>query len=96
MPWGDFPPHSGFTASIGETLLPLAEAWRRPVLLIHGDSHRFVLDRPFVNAQKKPIANLLRLEVFGAPDVHAVRISVDADSADVFGFAPLLNPLSPR
>jgi hypothetical protein len=96
MPWGDFPPHSGFAASIGETLLPLAEAWGRPVLFIHGDSHRFVVDRPFRNAQGKPIHNVTRLEVFGAPDMHAVRVGVDPGAADPFSFTPLLNPLSPR
>lgn len=96
MPWGDFPPHSGFAASVGETLLPLAEAWGQPVLLIHGDSHRFVVDRPFKNAQDKPIQNVIRLEVFGAPDVHAVRVTVDPDDTGVFGFTPLFNPMSPQ
>lgn len=96
MPWGDFPPHSGFAASIGETLLPLAEAWGQPVLFIHGDSHRFVIDRPFKNAQGKPIHNVTRLEVFGAPDMHAVRVGVDPDAGMPFSFTPLINPLSPR
>ena len=96
MPWGDFPPHSGFSASIGETLLPLAEAWGRPVLFIHGDSHRFVIDRPFKNASDKPIQNVVRLEVFGAPDVHAVRVKVDTDDPALFSFSPLFNPLSPK
>ena len=95
MPWGDFPPHSGFTASIGETLLPLAEAWGRPVLFIHGDSHRFVLDRPFRNAKGQPLQNVLRLEVFGAPDMHAVRVTVDTNDPDLFGFTPIFNPGSP-
>jgi hypothetical protein len=96
MPWGDFPPHSGFAASIGETLLPLAQAWGKPVLFIHGDSHRFVVDRPFRNAEGKPIHNVIRLEVFGAPDMHAVRVGVDTEAADPFSFIPLTNPLSPR
>lgn len=96
MPWGDFPPHSGFTASIGQTLLPLAEAWGHPVLFVHGDSHRFVLDRPFRNDRGQPIQNVMRLEVFGAPDVHAVRVKVDTEDPDLFSVSPLLNPLSPR
>ncbi len=96
MPWGDFPPHSGFTASIGETLLPLAEAWGQPVLLIHGDSHRFVIDRPFKNGAGKPVQNVVRLEVFGAPDVHAVRVRVDSDDPALFSYSPIFNPMSPR
>jgi len=91
MPWSDFPPHSGFTASIGETLLPLAQAWAKPVLFIHGDSHRFVVDRPFKSAKGEPVQNLVRLEVFGAPDVHAVRVKVDTDDPGLFSFSPLLN-----
>ena len=96
MPWGDFPPHSGFTASIGETLLPLAEAWGQPVLLIHGDSHRFVIDQPFKGKSGRPMQNLVRLEVYGAPEVHAVRVTVDTDNPSVFGYTPLFNPMSPR
>lgn len=94
--WTDFPTNSGFTASIGETLLPLAEAWGKPVLFIHGDSHRFVVDRPFKNEHDKPIPNIVRLEVFGAPDVHAVRVTVDTADPDLFSFAPLFNPMSPK
>ena len=92
----DFPPASGFTASIGETLLPLAEASRSPVLLIHGDSHRFMFDRPFKNAAGRVIHNLVRLQVFGAPDVHAVQVHVDTDQAEPFGVSPVYNPLSRR
>jgi len=91
----DFPPTSGFTTSIGQTLLPLAEAWGGPVLLIHGDTHRFAFDRPFRDASAKKIRNLLRLEVFGAPHVHAVHVQVDTEQAEPFSVSPLLNPLSP-
>jgi hypothetical protein len=91
-----FPPQSGFTASIGGALLPLSEAWGRPVLLIHGDSHRFRFDRPFANSRGDVIRNLARLEVYGAPDVHAVRVRVDTDAASPFDVTPVLNRLSPR
>ncbi len=74
--WEDFPAHSGFRASIGETLLPLAAAARIPVLLIHGDSHTFRFDQPF-SLNKAPITNLTRLEVPGANDMRAVQVSVD-------------------
>ena len=94
--WTDFPTHSGFGPSIGDTLLPRAESWGKPVLFIHGDSHKFVVDRPFKNRNDKPIPNVLRLEVFGAPDVHAVRVTVDTDNPDLFSFSPLFNPMSPK
>jgi hypothetical protein len=90
--------HPGFAASIARSLLPLAEAAPFPVLLIHGDGHQYTTDRPFRNRQGQPIANLWRLEVFGDPRMHAVRVRVNAPgdaSSAPFGFTPLWNPLSP-
>jgi hypothetical protein len=78
--WDDFPGHSGFRTSIGETLLPLAAAARIPVLLIHGDSHVFRFDQPFT-LNKAPITNLTRLEVPGANDMRAVHVTVDTRAA---------------
>lgn len=75
----DFPGHSGFRRSVGQTLLPLARQWGKPVLLIHGDSHRFVIDQPFT-LDKRPLPNVTRLEVPGAQDVRAVRVQVDGAS----------------
>ena len=94
--------HPGFGASVERTLLPLAEAAPFPVLLIHGDAHHHIVDRPFRNPKGQPIANLWRLEVFGEPRVHAVRVRVQVQagpagdvSAAPFGFSPVWNPLSP-
>jgi hypothetical protein len=74
--WEDFPGHSGFRNSIGNTLLPLAAESAIPVLLIHGDSHVFRFDQPF-SVNKKPLKNLTRLIVPGASDVRAVHVTVD-------------------
>ncbi len=74
--WEDFPGHSGYRSSIGNTLLPLAADAAVPVLLIHGDSHVFRFDQPFSLA-KKPLNNLTRLVVPGANDVRAVNVTVD-------------------
>lgn len=69
-----------------------AERFEGPVLLIHGDSHEFIVDRPFLESQGENAppryANVTRLEVFGAPDVRAVRVSIDTDSPWVFAFEP--------
>lgn len=72
----DFYEGSGFKRSIGETLLPLAAAANFPVLLVHGDSHRFILDQPF-RLHGKTIPQLTRLQVPGDGDVRAVHITVD-------------------
>ena len=74
--WEDFPAWSGFRNSVGDTLLPLAHDWSKPVLLIHGDGHQYHFDQPF-KLKKKTISNLSRLEVPGASDVRAVRVTVD-------------------
>lgn len=73
--WEDFPGWSGFRKSIGETLLPLASRWGKPVLVVHGDSHQFKIDQPF-QLHKKPLPNVTRLIVPGASDVRAVKVSV--------------------
>ena len=84
----------GYGTSIGNTLVPLTVASKLPVLLVHGDSHHFITDQPFVDRSGRTIANLWRLEVFGAPRVHAVKVRVDPEAAEPFSFAPIWNALS--
>lgn len=79
----DFPGHSGFRTSIGETLLPLTARSGLPVLLIHGDSHQFRIDQPF-QFDKKRIPNLTRMIVPGESDVRAVEVTVDTRAAQPF------------
>lgn len=78
-----FPGHSGFRASIGQTLIPLAARAPMPVLLIHGDSHRFLFDQPF-SFERKPVTNLSRLIVPGETDVRAVEVEVDGSRRQPF------------
>lgn len=73
-PWEDFPGWSGFRTSIGQTLLPMANSWGKPVLVVHGDSHQFRIDQPF-QIDKKPLKNVTRLIVPGASDVRAVKVT---------------------
>lgn len=81
--------------SIAETLLPLADAAPHPVLLVHGDAHLYTFDQPFENGGGQRIANLWRLQVFGEPRVHAVRVRVQPGVAgQPFACAPVWNPLS--
>jgi hypothetical protein len=67
----------------------------KPVLLINGDFHDFVVDRPFMVGQgeaKPPLyANITRLQVYGAPELKAVKVGVDTETPWVFSFEPLYN-----
>ena len=87
--WNDeeFLRHSGFKA-FGDRMVERAKAFRKPVLLIYGDSHKFRVWRPF----RRRAPNLTALEVFGARHMHAVEISVDTKEPAVFGVRPVLNP----
>jgi hypothetical protein len=84
----------GFGTSIASTLVPLTVASGLPVLLVHGDSHHFITDQPFVDRSGRPVANLWRLEVFGAPRMHAVKVRVEPGAAEPFHCTPIWNALS--
>ena len=70
-----------------------SERFGKPVLLIHGDFHQFVIDRPLFESRGEEemprYANLTRLQVHGAPELVAVRVTVNPDTAGVFGFEPI-------
>jgi hypothetical protein len=63
----------------------------RPVLLIHGDSHQYRVDHPLQRgATGDTLANFIRLETFGAPDIGWVRVVVDSVAGRVVGYEPRL------
>lgn len=62
-----------------------ATAFGGPVLLVHGDTHRFRVDRPLVDPRSgQRVDNVTRLEVFGAPWNGWVRVGVDGSAPQVF------------
>jgi hypothetical protein len=73
-------------------LLPLAADVNVPVLLIHGDSHRHRMDRPF-DFNGQPLQHVFRLEVPGASDVQACLVSVDLSQNPPFAVR-LIEPAS--
>ena len=83
---------SGF-AQFLETIEAEARAFAQPVLLVHADEHRYRLERaPKFRRDGEPVANVTRLETFGANDIHATLVVVDAASPQVFLAGPLLAP----
>lgn len=73
-----------------------ARAFAKPVLLVHADEHRFRLEAGMrFDNTAAPLANVTRLETFGAGDFHAVLVTVDPGSVPVFLAAPLIVPGNP-
>jgi hypothetical protein len=73
-------------------------AFERPVVYVHGDSHYFRVDKPFLDDQGRRLENFTRVETFGDNqgngnnDVHWVKALVDPHSRDVFAFQPQMVP----
>ena len=62
-------------------------AWGKPVLLIQGDTHQYLIDKPLKDAKGKPLHQLVRLVVPGEHQADAVLISIDvADTTTPFQF----------
>jgi hypothetical protein len=81
-----FPFRSGFNAFIAE-LEREAKDFAGPVLIVHGDSHRLVLDRPVRTPANRIVTNLVRLVVPGAYSIEGVLVSVDPAVEPPFAFA---------
>ena len=75
-----------------------AAAFSGQTLVVHGHEHAFTVDRPLYvwddDATTMTGQNLTRLQVFGWPDMKAVRVSVNTDTPWVFGFEPLYAKVS--
>ena len=62
-------------------------AWGKPVLLIQGDTHQYLIDNPLKDASGKPLRQLVRVVVPGEREADAVLIAVDtADAVTPFQF----------
>jgi hypothetical protein len=81
---------AGFTDTLN-ALRQHARAFGKPVLVVHGDRHRFVVDKPLYQGRQL-IYNVTRLMVFGDSEVQGVMVNVDTDDQDVFSLRPLTVP----
>ena len=83
------PAESGFKDFISN-ISQLSASFKKPVLLIQGDSHQYVVDQPIQNKAGQTQENVLRLIVPGASLVEAVEVSIDTDKKtvqEVFSFS---------
>ena len=78
-------------------------AFERPVAYVHGDSHYFRVDKPFLDAKGRRLENFTRVETFGdntfkndpASDdnnVHWLKVIVDPGSREVFAYQAQIVP----
>ncbi len=78
-------PREGFEDFL-ETLIEETVAFKKPVVLVHGDSHYFRVDKPMYDSNGRRIENFTRVETFGAPDVHWVHVMVNSRNPELFSF----------
>ena len=92
-----FAPEDGFTNFL-RALREETIAFRGPVVLVHGDSHYFRIDKPLQDAQGRRLENFTRLEtqgdnaLNGNNDVHWTKVTVDPRSDEVFSFQQQVVP----
>jgi hypothetical protein len=65
------------------------ESYDKPVAFLHGDTHWFRIDQPLYSEKvNRPFENFTRVETFGDPDTHWVRVAVDPADPQLFRFNP--------
>jgi hypothetical protein len=84
------PGFDGYDATLAD-LVTESQGFDGQVVLVHGDIHFFKLDKPLVD-QSHLVPNFTRLETFGSPNVHWVKVTVDPRSRDLFRFEPMIVP----
>ena len=99
-PWFDLPEteanerddssSDGYTNFL-KAVVDEAKAYPGQVLLVHGDTHFFKLDHPLLD-QAHMIENITRLETFGSPNAHWVKVTVDPGYREVFVVQPMIVP----
>lgn len=74
------------TAVVKET-----EGFKGQVLLVHGDTHFFKLDKPLYSPSKV-LPNFTRLQTFGSPVNNWIKVTVNVKSPEVFTIHPVMVP----
>ncbi len=68
-----------------DQLARAAASFPGPIVVAHGDTHTFRIDKPFPGAPQ-----MTRVEMFGPPQRGAVIVDTDPERLEVFQFVPLL------
>ena len=74
-------PYATFLQALEEEVVRFG----RPVALAHGDSHYFRVDKPLRQAATgQRLVRFTRIEPFGTPDIHYLRVIVDPADSHIF------------
>jgi hypothetical protein len=65
-----------------------AAAFRAPVLIVHGDTHRYRFDPQLVLDGGRQLANVARLETFGSPTAGWLKVEFDPEATPPFRVQP--------
>lgn len=84
------PGFEGYTAFLA-ALSSETAAFNGQVVLVHGDTHFFKVDKPLLD-QAHLLPNFTRVETFGSPNIHWVKVTVNPKSRNVFTFEPMIVP----
>jgi len=82
------PMYSGYQNFI-QQMTAQTEQFKGQVLFVHGDVHNFRMDKPLYQPSKL-LPNFTRVETFGSPSLHWVKVKVDPASANVFLIEPVI------
>jgi hypothetical protein len=84
------------TTAFGDYIQALAEeleTFEKPVAFLHGDTHLFRIDKPLYSKKTNRLfENFTRVETFGWPDTHWIRITVDPGDPQLFRFKAEIVP----
>lgn len=72
------------------TLVKETQSFDGKVLLVHGDSHYYKIDKPMFNADGRLTGNFTRVEVFGSKDNNWVELTVDPSTENVFSLKQVI------
>ncbi|HEV7864701.1 MAG TPA: hypothetical protein VGR20_18495, partial [Acidimicrobiia bacterium] len=83
--WQDDPFNGSSDTSLVATLKSRTIKFGKPVVLVHGDSHKFLIDQPWTG-----VSNFTRVETYGDSGTNKwVKATVDPKKPGVFSFATI-------
>jgi hypothetical protein len=84
------PAVSGYTAFL-DAVARETRSYAGQVLFVHGDTHYFKIDKPLPGPNDM-IRNFTRLQTFGSPHIHWVKVTVDRSRSELFVISPVFVP----